>query len=196
MTPKRQLRWDKIDPYTFHIQREAENDAERQRAVTYIHANPLDSVNVKGLGEPLEVYELSGASTARTRLQASAARGLTRFVGRDADLEHLRRTQQSGRRPLDEEPLPADSRAHRATRMAPLPPGSALAVRGGTDIAASGSDFSGNAQEGLDLAPGRSRTLVAGHGDMDVTSAGGERLDRKPWQINYQGPCVFSGHAS
>ena len=54
-------------------------------------------VPVKGLSEPVEVYELLGAGTARSRLQAAAARGLTRFVGRDAELETLRRTlEQAG----------------------------------------------------------------------------------------------------
>ena len=48
-------------------------------------------VPVKGLREPVEVYELIGAGAARSRLQAAAARGLTRFVGRDAELEQLRR---------------------------------------------------------------------------------------------------------
>ena len=43
---------------------------------------------------PLEVYEVTGAGPARTRLQAAARRGLTRFVGRDAELEQLRRAQQ------------------------------------------------------------------------------------------------------
>jgi predicted ATPase len=38
------------------------------------------------------VYELTGSAVTRTRLQASAARrGLTRFVGRDAELEQVRR---------------------------------------------------------------------------------------------------------
>ena len=46
---------------------------------------------VKGLAEPIEIFELTGAGTARTRLQAAALRGLTRFVGRDAEVEHLRR---------------------------------------------------------------------------------------------------------
>ena len=46
---------------------------------------------MKGLPEPVEVFELTGAGTARTRLQAAALRGLTRFVGRDAEIEHLRR---------------------------------------------------------------------------------------------------------
>ena len=54
---------------------------------------------VKGLAEPVEVFELSGAGTARTRLQAAAARGLTRFVGREAELEQLRQAlEQAGAR--------------------------------------------------------------------------------------------------
>jgi len=51
-------------------------------------------VPIKGLADPVEVYEVTGAGPARTRLQASARRGLTRFVGRDAELEQLRRAQQ------------------------------------------------------------------------------------------------------
>jgi len=42
--------------------------------------------------ETVEVYELTGAGAAHSRLQAAAARGLTKFVGRDAELETLRRT--------------------------------------------------------------------------------------------------------
>ena len=37
----------------------------------------------------MEVFELVGASTIRRRLQASAARGLTRFVGRQQELAAL-----------------------------------------------------------------------------------------------------------
>ena len=48
---------------------------------------PLGPTPVKGLEQPVEVYELLGAGAARTRLQASAARGLTRFVGRQRELE-------------------------------------------------------------------------------------------------------------
>ena len=36
------------------------------------------------------MFEVVGAGTVRSRLQAAAARGLTRFVGRDAELEQLR----------------------------------------------------------------------------------------------------------
>jgi class 3 adenylate cyclase/tetratricopeptide (TPR) repeat protein len=45
---------------------------------------------VKGLEAPLEIYELVGASPARSRLRVAAARGLTRFVGRTDELAQLR----------------------------------------------------------------------------------------------------------
>ncbi|HEV2054614.1 MAG TPA: adenylate/guanylate cyclase domain-containing protein [Methylomirabilota bacterium] len=60
----------------------------------YVEVKSLGPVPVKGLPEPVEVYEVTGAGAARTRLQAAARRGLTRFVGRDAELEQLRRAQQ------------------------------------------------------------------------------------------------------
>jgi class 3 adenylate cyclase len=60
----------------------------------YVEVKSLGPVPVKGLAEPMEVYEVTAPGVARTRLQASARRGLTRFVGRDAELEHLRRAQQ------------------------------------------------------------------------------------------------------
>jgi class 3 adenylate cyclase len=51
-----------------------------------VRVNALGPVPVKGLVEPVEVFELLGASGVRRRLQAAAARGLTRFVGRDQEL--------------------------------------------------------------------------------------------------------------
>ena len=57
---------------------------------SYVEVTPLGLVPVKGLHEPVEVYELVRAGPVRSRLQAAVARGLTRFVGRDAELEHLR----------------------------------------------------------------------------------------------------------
>ncbi len=41
------------------------------------------------MNEPVEVYEITGAGPVRSRLQAAAARGLTRFVGRAAEFETL-----------------------------------------------------------------------------------------------------------
>ena len=56
----------------------------------FVLVNPLGPVSVKGLDAPVEVFELMGAGAARTRIEAAARRGLTRFVGRSAELEQLR----------------------------------------------------------------------------------------------------------
>jgi class 3 adenylate cyclase/tetratricopeptide (TPR) repeat protein len=56
----------------------------------FVQVTPLGPVPVKGLGEPIEVFELTGAGAARTRLEVAARRGLTRFVGRSAEMEQLR----------------------------------------------------------------------------------------------------------
>src|SRR5262249_15571294 len=62
-----------------------------------VRVNALGLVPVKGLAEPVEVFELVGVTTVRRRLQVSAARGLGRFVGRDQELESLQQAlQKSG----------------------------------------------------------------------------------------------------
>jgi class 3 adenylate cyclase len=55
----------------------------------FVEVAPLGPMGVKGLPSPIEVFELTSASHVRSRLQAAAARGLTRFVGRDAEIELL-----------------------------------------------------------------------------------------------------------
>src|SRR2546426_2610986 len=55
----------------------------------YVEVNPLGPVPVKGLQEPIAVYELTGAGPLRSRFHAAAARGLTRFVGRAGELAQL-----------------------------------------------------------------------------------------------------------
>jgi class 3 adenylate cyclase len=54
-----------------------------------VRVHALGPIPVKGLAEPVEVYELVGASALRGRLQAAAARGLTPFVGRQHELDAL-----------------------------------------------------------------------------------------------------------
>ncbi|MGH8070843.1 MAG: ATP-binding protein, partial [Candidatus Entotheonellia bacterium] len=54
-----------------------------------VRVNVLGPVPVKGLPKPVEVFELTGASAIRHRLQAAAARGLTPFVGRQQELTVL-----------------------------------------------------------------------------------------------------------
>src|SRR4030095_3939281 len=52
-----------------------------------VEVRPLGAMPVKGLLAPVETYELTRAGARRSRLSAAAARGLTRFVGRDGELE-------------------------------------------------------------------------------------------------------------
>src|SRR3989441_7158614 len=65
--------------------------ATLQLAEGYVQVAARGPVAVKGLADPVEIYALTGASAQRTRLHAAAARGFTRFVGRDAEIEQLRR---------------------------------------------------------------------------------------------------------
>src|SRR5262249_38851058 len=56
----------------------------------FIKVRPLGPLPVKGLDRPIDVYEATGVEPARSRLHAAAARGLTRFVGRDVEMGQLR----------------------------------------------------------------------------------------------------------
>jgi class 3 adenylate cyclase/tetratricopeptide (TPR) repeat protein len=55
----------------------------------YFEVRPLGLVPVKGLEQPIDIYELIGARPRSTRFEAAAARGLTEFVGRENELEVL-----------------------------------------------------------------------------------------------------------
>jgi class 3 adenylate cyclase len=54
-----------------------------------VRVNALGPIPVKGLAEPVDVFELVGTTPVHRRLQAAVARGLTRFVGRDQELAVL-----------------------------------------------------------------------------------------------------------
>ena len=56
----------------------------------YVTVTRLGPVPVRGVEAAIEVYELTGAGPRRSRLHAAAARGLTRFVGREGELDQLR----------------------------------------------------------------------------------------------------------
>jgi class 3 adenylate cyclase/tetratricopeptide (TPR) repeat protein len=55
----------------------------------YLHFKPLGLMQVKGLNEPFDVYQLIDAEPTRSRFQAAAAAGATRFVGREGELKAL-----------------------------------------------------------------------------------------------------------
>jgi class 3 adenylate cyclase len=63
----------------------------------FIQVKALGPVPVKGLAEPVEVFELVGATAIRRRLQAAVGRGLTRFVGRATELSALQHAMERAR---------------------------------------------------------------------------------------------------
>ncbi len=55
----------------------------------YFELKPLGPARIKGVSDPINVYEVLGIGPLKTRLQMSASRGLSKFVGRRAELEQL-----------------------------------------------------------------------------------------------------------
>lgn len=55
----------------------------------YFDFKALGATQVKGIPEPLAVYEVLRLGVLRTRLQVAQRRGLARFVGREGELEQL-----------------------------------------------------------------------------------------------------------
>ncbi len=62
----------------------------RRYCQDFFDLKPLGVATVRGVEAPLQVYEVRGIGALRTRFQAAAQRGLTRFVGRQLELEQLR----------------------------------------------------------------------------------------------------------
>jgi class 3 adenylate cyclase/tetratricopeptide (TPR) repeat protein len=63
----------------------------------YVEVRDLGTSAVKGASTPIRVFELVGMGTHRTRLDRARSRGLTRFVGRDADLLTLEAALEQAR---------------------------------------------------------------------------------------------------
>jgi len=69
----------------------AVTETTQKLAVGYFEFKPLGPTRVKGVSEPVNVFEVLGLGGLRTRLQVSAERGLSKFVGRQHELDQLRR---------------------------------------------------------------------------------------------------------
>ncbi|HWJ40807.1 MAG TPA: AAA family ATPase, partial [Candidatus Limnocylindrales bacterium] len=69
----------------------AVSEQTRKMVEGYFQLKPLGPTRIKGLSEPINVYEVIGLGPLRTRLQRSAGRGLSKFVGRQAEMESLKR---------------------------------------------------------------------------------------------------------
>jgi class 3 adenylate cyclase/tetratricopeptide (TPR) repeat protein len=72
----------------------AATDITRKLCEGYFTFKPLGPTVVKGVKEPVEVFEVTGLGPLRTRLQRSASRGFTKFVGREHEMAALQRAAQ------------------------------------------------------------------------------------------------------
>jgi class 3 adenylate cyclase/predicted ATPase len=58
----------------------------------------LGSAQIKGVSEPIPVYEVAGVGALRTRLQVAASRGLMQFVGRYRELDLMQQAWEQAKR--------------------------------------------------------------------------------------------------
>jgi predicted ATPase/class 3 adenylate cyclase len=65
-------------------------DHTRQLVEGYFALNSRGPTKIKGVTEPVNVYEVTGLGPLRTRLQRAAALGLTKFVGRERELTAMK----------------------------------------------------------------------------------------------------------
>ncbi|HJU11994.1 MAG TPA: adenylate/guanylate cyclase domain-containing protein, partial [Candidatus Binataceae bacterium] len=63
----------------------------------YFSLRLLGTSQVRGISEPVNIYEVNGLGPLRTRLQRAVGRGLTAFVGREAEMQTLRRAAELAR---------------------------------------------------------------------------------------------------
>jgi class 3 adenylate cyclase/predicted ATPase len=75
----------------------AVSDTTRHWCEGYFAFKSLGLTRLKGVPDPIEVHEVIGLGPLRTRLERAAARGLTKFVGRERDIETLKRALEQAR---------------------------------------------------------------------------------------------------
>src|SRR5262249_36893052 len=66
------------------------SESVRKLVEGYFALKPLGPARIKGIGEPLEIYEVIGLGRLRTRFQRAAARGYTKFAGRQREMETMK----------------------------------------------------------------------------------------------------------
>jgi adenylate cyclase len=73
------------------------SEATARLVAGYVTLRDLGTAQVKGASGPLRVYELEGMGEVRSRFDLARARGLARFVGREADMAVLERALAEAR---------------------------------------------------------------------------------------------------
>jgi predicted ATPase/class 3 adenylate cyclase/ribosomal protein L40E len=72
-------------------------ESTRRLVAGFFQIRQRGPTRVKGLTEPVMVYEVTGVGPLRTRIQRAAGRGLTKFVARVAELEQMKRALEMAR---------------------------------------------------------------------------------------------------
>ena len=72
-------------------------EATRALVEGYIQVREMGAQQVKGLGYPVEIYELLGPTAVFSRFHVAASRGLTPFVGRGEELRQLGQSAEQAR---------------------------------------------------------------------------------------------------
>src|SRR6202158_1362437 len=68
----------------------AVSEYTRRLVEGYFELRARGPMPVKGISEPINIYEVTGLGPLRTHFQLSARRGLTKFVGRERELEQMK----------------------------------------------------------------------------------------------------------
>ena len=63
----------------------------------YFQLKALGASRIKGVSEPVGVFEVTGLGPLRTHFQLAARRGLTKFVGREREMEALRHAAEQAK---------------------------------------------------------------------------------------------------
>ena len=69
----------------------AVSEHTRRLVEGYFELRALGPKVIRGISEAIEVYEVTGLGTLRTHFELSTRRGVTKFVGRESELDQMRR---------------------------------------------------------------------------------------------------------
>jgi class 3 adenylate cyclase/tetratricopeptide (TPR) repeat protein len=75
----------------------AATEAVRKLCEGYFAFKALGPTQVKGVSEPVPVFEVTGLGPLRTRLQRAAGRGFARFVGREREMAEMKRAAEQAK---------------------------------------------------------------------------------------------------
>jgi hypothetical protein len=72
----------------------AVSEHTRKLCEGYFELRALGPMAARGISGPINVYEVTGLGALRTHFELSARRGLTKFIGREGELEQMQRALQ------------------------------------------------------------------------------------------------------